>query len=223
VNVSFGRLRRALRRYGVRGTARRAVEIAGEALVGLREEHVWYQLDLRAERPRRELDPAFELREGNAEDLALLDELWAIDHGEAIRRLRTGGTLWLVVEGGRPAFSCWTFRGRTPIRAARRGWLDLPADTACLEESMTSPAYRGRSVAPGAWTLIADRLAEQPELRRLVTGVEEENAASRAAVAKVGFLEIGRARTEQRGGRTRVAVVAADVDGAFLRGLERER
>jgi RimJ/RimL family protein N-acetyltransferase len=218
------RLRRAVRRYGAAGAARRLLGLVREA-VYLRQEHVWYELDLRGARPRRELDdPALELMQAGVEHIPLLDDLWAIDHAEAERRLQSGGTLWLVLDGQRPAFSCWTFRGRTPIRAAQKGWLDLPADVACLEESLTAATYRGRSIAPAAWTLIADRLAGG-DVRRLVTTIEEENTASRTAVAKVGFVEIGRAATLKIGKRFRVRLTAGDREGsaAFLRRLERTR
>jgi RimJ/RimL family protein N-acetyltransferase len=215
------RLRRAVRRYGAAGAARRLLALARET-VYLRQEHVWYELDLRGERPRRDLDPEFDLLEAGVDHIPILDQLWAIDHAEAKRRLQSGGTLWLVLDGPRSAFSCWTFRGRTPIRAAQKGWLDLPADAACLEESMTAAAYRGRSIAPAAWTLIADRLAGQ-QVSRLVTTIEEENAASRTAVSKVGFVEIGRAETVKTGSRLRVRLTAGDRDGSadFLRRLER--
>jgi RimJ/RimL family protein N-acetyltransferase len=223
VLAGLTRLRRAVRRYGVAGAARRLLALATET-VYLRQEHVWYELDLHGERPRRELDPDFTLLCAGPEDIPLLDELWAIDHAEAERRLQSGGTLWLVLERRRPAFSCWTFRDKTPIRAAQKGWLDLPAGVACLEESMTAAAYRGRSIAPAAWTLIADRLASQ-QLSRLVTTIEEENAASRTAVAKVGFVEIGRAETVKTGNRVRVHLKSGERDGnaAFLRRLERDR
>jgi RimJ/RimL family protein N-acetyltransferase len=217
------RVRRAVRRYGAAGAAGRLLAFARE-MVYLRQEHVWYELDLRGERPRRELDSAFDLLQAGVEHIPLLDDLWAIDHAEAERRLHSGGSLWLVLDGARPAFSCWTFRGRTPIRAAQKGWLDLPSDTACLEESMTGAAYRGRSIAPAAWALIADRLANE-QLSRLVTTVEEENAASRSAVSKVGFVEIGRAETLKTGNRMRVRLMSGDRDGsaAFLGLLERKR
>lgn len=219
---SVARLRRALGRYGAVGTAKRSVSLARRAVLGYEEEYVWYALPLRAERPRRPLDQGLELVQATEDELPLI--VWTIDESEARRRLREGGTLWLVLEGARPAFSCWTFRERTPIRAARGGWLALPGDTACLEESMTAPAFRGRSVAPAAWTLIADRLAGEPELRRLVTTVEEENAASRRAVEKVGFVEVGRARAVGRGRRVAVDVTG-DLDGeaAFIRRLARGR
>lgn len=214
------RLRRALDRYGAVGTAKRSVELARETVVGYQQEYVWYTLPLRGDRPRRALEPSLRLVRASAADLPRL--VWRIDDADARRRLADGATLWLVLEGEEAAFSCWTFRRRTPIRAAQGGWLELPDDTACLEESMTAPAFRGRSVAPGAWTLIADALADEAELRRLVTTVEEENAASRRAVEKVGFVEIGRARTVKRGGRLTVQV-SGDLDGeaAFVGRLAR--
>lgn len=215
------RLRRALDRYGPAGTLRRALELAKESVAGSRQEYVWYELPLRVDRPRRDLDASFRLVRAGVADLPRI--VWKIDPGEATRRLGDRGTLWLVLEGDLAAFSCWTFRGRTPIRAAQGGWLELPGDTACLEESMTAPAFRGRSVAPGAWTAIADRLEQEPDLRRLVTTVEEENTASRKAVEKIGFVEIGRAYTEQRRRRIGVRVESPQLDGdaAFLRRLER--
>lgn len=207
------RLRRGLRRYGARGIAHRSVEILRE-LVYAREVHVWYELTLREERPRRELDPGLRLIRAGAEHLALLDRLWAIGHEEARRRLNAGGTLWLVLDLETPAFSCWTFRDRTPFRAAEGGWLELPSGTIGLEESMTSDDYRGRGVAPAAWTAIADALEQEP-WRRLVTTIEEENAASRKAVLKIGFREVGRSETTKKGRRT-IVVVSGEAASGFL-------
>lgn len=200
---TVARLRRGMRRYGARGAAVRAAEIARE-LVYMHQVYVWYELALREERPRRSLDPGFRVHRATGDDLVLLDELWEIDRAEARRRLAAEGTLWLVLDGDRPAFSCWTFRGRTPIRAAQGGWLPLPDGVVALEESMTAAAYRGRGVAPAAWSAIADDLAEQAG--RMVTTIEEENAASRKAVEKIGFREIGRAVTTKRGPRLTVEV-----------------
>ena len=224
MGAAFGRLRRALRRYGLVGTLRLAAAFAKGMLVRIEGEHVWYQLLLHEDRPRRELDPALTLVTAGEDRLALLDQLWALDRDVARSRLREGNALWFVLDGERPAFSCWTFRRRVPIRSAQGGSLALPGDTVCLEESMTSEAYRGRSIAPAAWTLIADRLANAGDVRRMVTAVEEENAPSRAAVEKVGFVEVGRSHTSRRGRRIRVHVTG-DVEGAgaFLRGLERAR
>jgi RimJ/RimL family protein N-acetyltransferase len=216
----IGRFRRALRRYGVRGTATRLGELAVQQM-SFDQAHVWYELPLAEPRPRVQLDPAFELRRAAPDDLRLLDALWAIDHGAARRRLDEGGTLWLVLDGDRPVFSCWIFSGRTPIRAAQGGWLDLPDDTLCLEESLTDADYRGRGIAPATWSTIAGEL-EGKAVRRIVTTIEEENVASRRAVEKVGFHEIGMARTRRRALRTSVTVVpGAGADAAFLQGLVR--
>jgi RimJ/RimL family protein N-acetyltransferase len=215
-----GRFRRAVRRYGARGTAQLLIAHV-TALVYARKTHVWYALRLDEELPLRELPEPLRLVEAEEQRLHLLDSLWAIDHDAARQRLRSGGTLWFVLDGDVAAFSCWTFVGRTPVVAARGGWLELPADTAALEETMTSPAYRGRSIAPAAWTAIAETL-RQRGLRRLVTAVDEENLPSRTAVGKIGFAEIGRMRSTRRGLRFRVRVELGDAaEGAFLRALER--
>lgn len=220
MTLDVHRLRRGLRRYGVAGSAARAAGFA-RAYVRSDVAHVWYELPLHEPHPRQELDPAFELVRAGAEHVPLLDELWALSPGEAERRLANEGTLWLVLEQGRPAFSCWTFRGRTPIGAAAGGWLELPADTLCLEESMTSPHYRGRGVAPAAWTAIVDRLDGEPE-RRLVTTIEEGNAASRRAVEKIGFRLFARTTSVRRGPRRQVRVepLADPAAAGFLAGLE---
>lgn len=216
IAASASRLRRAVRRYGACGALRRSLELAGEIVHDDRT-YVWYQLRLGHERPRRELGEGLELVEATDREVSLLDELWAIDRAEALRRLADGGRLWLVVADGLPAFSCWTFGGRTPIRAVTGGWLALPDDTTCLEESLTAAAFRGRGIAPAAWTAVFDRLEEEgPKFRRVVTAIEEENAASRRAVEKIGFAELGRMGARRRVGRTTVRIDARDTDAAFL-------
>lgn len=212
------RVHRAVRRYGVRGTGRRAAELALER-VHDRRSHVWYQLELGRERPRRELAAGLVLVEGTVAELPALDALWAIDPAEARRRLGAEGRLWLVLDGEAPAFSCWTFVGRTPLRAARGGWLALPDDTTCLEESMTAAAFRGRGVAPAAWTGILDRLEAEGRFRRIVTAVEEENTASRKAVEKVGFVELGRMRATRSLRGLSVDVDGGGADAVFLHAL----
>ncbi|HEY6962928.1 MAG TPA: GNAT family N-acetyltransferase [Gaiellaceae bacterium] len=210
--------RRGLRRYGPVGAARRSLGIAREAVYA-RSEHVWYELVLDDDRPRPVLDGALTLLRADRSQLPLLDELWAIDRAEAERRLANEGTLWLAVEGVVPAFSCWTFRKRTPVRAAPGGSLGLPPDTVCLEESMTAAGFRGRGVAPAVWAAIADRL--QGSARRMVTTVERENTASRRAVEKAGFREIARMTAVKIGPRYSVAA-AHDTDAtAFLAAVER--
>src|SRR5215208_3204611 len=153
------RLRSAVREDGVGGVARRVAARGGHSLL-LSEEHIWYALDLTGERPRRELPEGFELHlatEDEVEDAAALPNQAGVDE----LRARIAGTadVYMVREHGNPAFACTIFRERTPTIAVRGGWLDLPADTVCLEDSGTSPDFRGRGVAPGAWTAIADALA----------------------------------------------------------------
>lgn len=214
---TVARLRRGMRRYGARGAAIRAAEIARE-LVYMHQVYVWYELALREDHPRRALEAGLRLHRATAGDLGLLDELWEIDRAEARRRLGNEGSLWLVLDGDRPAFSCWTFRGRTPIRAAQGGWLPLPDGVVALEESMTAASYRGRGIAPAAWSAIADALSDQSG--RMVTTIEEENAASRKAVEKIGFREVGRATTTRRGPRLTVEV-SGEAAGELLAPLRR--
>ena len=70
----------------------------------------------------------------------------------------------------------------------------------CLEDSATSPRARGRGVAPGAWTGIADSVRDEG-LEHMITKVGVENAPSRKAVTKAGFRELGVMRLVKRGPR----------------------
>jgi len=100
-----------------------------------------------------------------------------------------GADLWLVLDDRRPAFACWIFHGSMPVLAAPNGQLALPPEIVCLEDSVTSASYRGRRVAPAAWSQIANRL-EQNAVRSIITKIEESNTASRRAIVKSGFHEI---------------------------------
>lgn len=156
--------------------------------VYLHEEHVWYQCDLNGDRPRRELPQETRLVHAELPELDALDRLGqSID--EALERLDGGNDVWMVLDGSEPLFSCCTFRRVAPVAAASHGTLALPDGAACLEDSITSAAARGRGIAPGAWTLICDELREDG-FTTLVTKIETDNAASRRAVEKVGFREI---------------------------------
>jgi len=202
---SGDRLGAALRRHGVRGTARR-LGARARAAAHLEETHVWYALDIGTELPR-ELPPGCELLRDRRGDVAAAGVLDSHSH-ETEGRLAAGGERWLVVDGGEAAFRCWIFPTRTPMIAARGGWLALPAQTACLEDSATAPTHRGRGIAPAAWSAIAGRLAEQPQVRTMITKVEEDNVASRRAVEKSGFREVGVMTLARTGPRTRVHVDA---------------
>ena len=210
---AFTRLRSAVREDGVGRVARRVAERGGHSVL-LREEHIWYSLDLTGERPRRELPEGFELRvatEADAEAAAALPNQPAADE----IRARIAGTadVYMVREHGKPAFACTIFRERTPTIAARGGWLDLPADTVCLEDSGTSPDFRGRGVAPGAWTAIADALAERG-FKTMLTKVEIDNEPSRRAVVKAGFGEAVDMRMRRLGPFRRVALTPLGAPGA---------
>ena len=222
------RIRRGLGRHGLVGSARvlrrkLAPEPFDTALV-------WYELDLAGDRPRRPLEPPLVLRRAGEHEVAVLDELpvdpsvTTLGHDEARDRLAGGGTLWYVAEDERIAFACWTFRARMPVWGAPGGVLDLPADVVGLEDSHSSPAFRGRGVAPGAWTAIADRCVADGA-RAMVTKVNVDNTASRRAVEKVGFAEVARMRMVRRRRRLRIEVApGGHREGPprqWLRALER--
>ena len=207
------RLRSAVGRDGAAGVLRRAAERGAHRVV-LREEHIWYALALTGERPRRELPEGFELHraaEAEADAIAALPNQPGVDE----IRARMAGTadVYMVSEHGKPAFACTIFRERTPTVAARGGWLDLPADTVCLEDSGTSPDFRGRGVAPGAWTAIADALAERG-FKTMLTKVEVDNEPSRKAVVKSGFGEAADMQMRRFGPFRRVAMTPLGAPGA---------
>jgi RimJ/RimL family protein N-acetyltransferase len=206
------RLRSAVREDGVAGVGRRVAE-RGHSFV-LREEHIWYSLDLTGGRPRRELPEGFELHlatQDEADDAAHLPNQPGIEEVRA--RIAGTADYYIVREHGKPAFACTIFRERTPTVAARGGWLDLPADTVCLEDSGTSPDFRGRGVAPGAWTAIADALAERG-FKTMLTKVTVENEPSRKAVTKAGFREAADMRMRRLGPFRRVMLTPLGAPGA---------
>ncbi|MGH2908575.1 MAG: GNAT family N-acetyltransferase [Solirubrobacteraceae bacterium] len=177
----------------------------------LLEYHVWYALDLTAERPRRELDAGLTLRRGDESDVSLLTELPTISPEQARTRLARGNALWLVLEGADPRFACWIFRDQTPVIAAPGGEMRLAAGTACLEDSVTAAAARGRGVAPAAWTSIADGLGAEG-LRELITKIEVANLPSRRAVEKIGFRPVALMRFVRIGPRGHLRVDEIDLD-----------
>jgi RimJ/RimL family protein N-acetyltransferase len=175
-------------------------------LAYLREEHLWYQLDLDDRRPRRELPDEVRLVRATPADADAVAALGQ-EPAEARRRLEAGNDLWLVFDGDDPLFACYTFRQAAPVMAASHGTLSLPPGAACLEDSVAAPAARGRGIAPGAWTLIGDQLAKDG-FSALVTKIETANAASRKAVEKVGFREVAVMEHQRVVMRRRTAVQA---------------
>ena len=189
------------------GSARQARDLARDALY-VRETHVWYELDLTGERPRRELPPEVVLKKAVAEEADLVEQLGQ-NPDVARERLAAGNDCWLVLEeDGSPLFGCYIFRRETPVAAASGGQLRLPEGVVCLEDSVTSAAARGRGIAPGAWTGIADSLAAEG-VRAMITKVGVENAPSRKAVQKSGFAEIAEMSLKRTGPRKQVALKAA--------------
>jgi GNAT superfamily N-acetyltransferase len=200
----FERASDAVRRNGLADTAKLATERA----VFMHEAHIWYELDLTRPQPRREMPEGLELVEGGEEHLPLLEQLPSLSREEARDRAERGASLWFVLNAGRPAFACWTFPHSAPALAARTGWLALPEGVHCLEDSVTSPDFRGRGVAPAAWTAVTDRLRERG-VSSLITKVAIENVASCRAVGKAGFAHVATMTLTRLGPRVRVRLVHA--------------
>jgi GNAT superfamily N-acetyltransferase len=188
-NRTVARAQRAVRRHGLAGASRRLL-----GRFSRRESHLWYRLELGAPRPRTALLDGFELRRGTPSELGSVSSLYGLTLEEGFERLEAGAELWLVVDAALlVVFACWIYQRLTPALAAPGGLLVLPADTVCLEDSVTAPEYRGRGVAPAAWTAIADRL-EPAGARRIITKVGTDNVPSQKAVEKAGFRPIAEMR-----------------------------
>jgi GNAT superfamily N-acetyltransferase len=175
-------------------------------LAYLREEHLWYQCELGESRPRRDMPEGVRLVRAEASEVGALARLGR-DPEEARECLAGGNDVWLALDGEEPLFACFTFRHATPVAAASAGTLPLPPGTACLEDSVTSAAARGRGIAPAAWTLIGDELARSG-FTTLVTKIETTNEPSRRAVEKVGYRPVAVMRYMRVGSRRRTAVRA---------------
>jgi len=206
------------RREGIGAALARAWELV-RRLIYSREEHVWYQLDLNTERPRRELVDGVRLIRAGGPEAHKVEEVGQFED-EAQGRLAAGNDLWLALdEEDRCLFACWTFRSETPVRAAPKGVLALPLRTACLEDSVTSTLARGKGIAPAAWTAIADILGTEG-FESMITKVTTDNVPSRKAVEKAGFREIAVMRTTSLATRQHVALaVSGGVADALARSL----
>jgi len=213
-----------LRRHGPLETVRLGAGAARDALgpaLRLHETHVWYELDLARVSPASVPDGLVVRRaaEGEAE---VLRDIPATGVRRARGLLARGGVLWLAFRDGEPAFSCWTWRARTPLRAARGGWLALPPGVACLEDSVTAARFRGCGVAPAAWAVVAGAVRADGA-HALVTKVGEDNTASRRAVEKAGFHVAASMRTDRTWPRSRVRVTDAATATARALAQELER
>jgi RimJ/RimL family protein N-acetyltransferase len=200
---STGRLGR-IRHDGLRATGRAALRRVRK-LVYLHEEHIWYQCDLAEDRPRRELPAEVRFIRAEPAQTDIVAELGQSSE-QARERLEAGNDLWLVLEDdGDPLFACYTFRRSAPVLAAPNRTLLLPPETASLEDSVTSPAARGRGIAPGAWTRVCDEL-QRAGFTALITKIETANAPSRRAVEKAGFREVAVMRHTRVATRRRTTV-----------------
>lgn len=180
-----------VRRRGVVGCLKQAIEHAkhqATRIPYLRERHIWYGLELPYTGPVPPLPEGMDLLHAGPDDLSLLQQLPTVGRLEAECRLSAGTDLWIVRDGKAAACSFWIFRDHAPVLAADHGWMALPEDTVCLEDSVTAPDYRGRGLAPAGWARVAQRLTEQG-VSRIITKIEEQNIASRRAVEKIGFRE----------------------------------
>jgi hypothetical protein len=192
------RIRQAIRFRGPWGAVRWLCGRLGHRIVA-HEKHLWQALDLGGERPRPALPPGLELLKAGERDVALLEELDTVSPAEGLERLRGGHDLWFVNENGRPVFCCWSFRGRTPAVAAPGGWLTLPPQSACQEDSVTS-----------------DRLAADG-IRWLIRKSEADNGAALRAGQKAGFQPVAVMDFTRIGpiSRTRVEIIEQGI-GSFL-------
>lgn len=182
----------------------------------LDEMHVWYELQLDKPRPRPPLPPGMRLVRAGVEDLGVLRRLPNVSDVTARRRLAGPNDLWFVLDGDDLAFACWIFRESAETAAAPGGRISLPPGVVFLEDSITSPAYRGRRVAPAAWAAIGDSLAESG-FTSMVTKVEDTNTAVKMAMIKSGIRELATVRCTRKGPLRRCAVQPApDADARWL-------
>jgi GNAT superfamily N-acetyltransferase len=212
------RTRHGVARYGLVGAIWRAAMIAGRTACRapyLCESHAWYRLDLTSERPRIPLPTGLELIKAGENELPLLEQLETVGPFEARRRLAAGAECWVVLEGRRVVFSCWIFHGRMPVFAARGGSLDLPSGVVGLEDSIKSPAYRGRAIASGAWSAIADVLSGEGAAA-ILTKVEESNRTCMRSLEKTGFRPAASMRLVRVWLRPRVEIRLQDGDKASV-------
>jgi hypothetical protein len=207
---------RTVRQRGLRATARQFLTTLHNELLP-NATHVWYLLDLQAERPNPAIPPGYVVEEilPGATTTALLRVLGPNAEAEARTRFARGGRLFIARAGEELAFACWVFRA-IPTLAARNGWYPVRADARGLEYSITVEAHRGHGLAPAVWSQLSDLLAAEG-VTGLLTKVGSGNEASRKAVAKSGFVEIAHVTVSRPRGRIRVDVDhASGPDGARL-------
>lgn len=185
-------LKQGLRHHGLAGSLVCAARIASRRLLRLpylREQHFWWLLDLIAERPHPLLPEGLQCRRIETPLTHDVELITNVGFVESQLRLAAGAELWTVSDGGRVVSSCWFFRRQAPALASKGGWLELPADVVCMEDSFTIPPYRGRGIAPAGWSRMADVLAASG-VRAILGKVEITNTPSRRSLVKAGFRPI---------------------------------
>jgi len=205
-----GRIRLAVRREGV-GGALRLIVGRGARLAVCSEDHVWYVRDLASQRPHVPLAPGLELRRLGSAESEVLAQIPNVTASESRMRIEAGHDLWAVLEGQSVLFSCSIFRGQVPAIAAPEGWLPLPRDTVCLEDSMTAPAARRQEIASAAVSGVFDALAREGR-RFLLTKVAVDNVPTRRAAEKMGFEALALMRFRRVGPFARTSL--KEVEGA---------
>jgi RimJ/RimL family protein N-acetyltransferase len=208
------RVREIIGRRGLRGT----LLALGRLFPWTRwhDEFHFYELDLTdAGRPRRSFDGDLALRQGAAADVALLaqlphdPEVTTMTPELAQERMDKGAMFWLVTEGGKVAFCCWNFLGAGPLTGAQGADRPIPAQDVLLEDSISSPDFRGRGVAPAAWSGIADFHAAAGR-RAMITKIAASNEAVRRALVKAGFRDVAHMRRSGPAYRMRIAITAPE-------------
>jgi GNAT superfamily N-acetyltransferase len=175
-------------------------------LAYVREEHVWYQCDLKRSGVSLELPEGLRLVRADATQVDSVVRLGQ-DLEEARERFESGADIWLVLDRDEPVFLCFTFRQTTPVIAASDGLLVLPAGTACLEDALTAPAVRGQGIASAAWAQVGEQLA-LAGFTTLVAKIETDNGASKRVAEKSGFRPVAVMEHQRTGVRRHTAVRA---------------
>jgi hypothetical protein len=201
--AELARLMRGAHRHGLRRSLRLVAASVGR-VVSSRHAHVWYRLNVHDDFRTVPLSPGVEVVRAVERDLHWLDHFPTVSRHVARRRLSQGADLWIALEGQCAAFSCWTFRQRTREHAAA-GWLELPAHTVGLEESVIAPGFHGHAIAPAVWSAVAERLAHD-QIDAIVTKVEEANLPCRRAMEQIGFRAVASMRWHRAGGHARMTL-----------------
>jgi hypothetical protein len=143
--------------------------------------------------PETKHDPQLELIEATPSDGSLYEDFVGTDSASTFTyRIESGSRCFLVRDGNSLLHSTWMTQNAAWTRELRRYFRPPPRD-AYVYESFTRPEARGRGVYPFALIGICARLgAEGKDL--VWVGVEEDNPASRRAIAKAHFEEQFRVR-----------------------------